>query len=79
MTARSLRVPLVAWVILGVVAVHVGAFWLLADKHFLPKVRRVPATPPADFAAQHRTKVVDPASSETVTESDYVVSTQLKR
>lgn len=68
----------IAWVIAGVIALHLGAFWLVAGKHFLPKVRRAPPREPAvNFAAGQRT-TVDPATGEKVLERDYVVSTRLR-
>ena len=65
------------WIILAVLAVHAGAFWWLADKHFLPNVRRAPVPLPAHFAARER-KAVDPATGRISTVSDYVVSTKLQ-
>lgn len=57
---------------------HLGAFWLLADKHFLPKALQVPRRPPANFAAGERTLAVDPVTGEKVTRRDFVVSTRLE-
>lgn len=72
------RAPLTALVIAGVLAVHLAAFWWLADKHFLPKTTRVPLRPPANFAAGSRVLAVDPQTGQHVTETDYVVSTRLQ-
>ncbi len=71
------RVPLPVWVIGAVVAVHALAFWLLADKHFLPKARYLPPpTPAVNFAAGDRSSV-DPQTGETTTERQFTVSTRL--
>ena len=76
---KGARIPLAAWVIAGVVGVHLLAFWFWADKHFLPKVRRVAPRPPANFSAGERAAGIDPATGEPVVERDYVVSTQLRQ
>ena len=68
--------PLAVWIVLAVVACHALAFWVLADKHFLPKTRYVPPLPPANFGARQQTSV-DPRTGEVTTESEYVVSTHL--
>ena len=52
------------------------AFWVLADKHFLPKTPYIPPPPPANFGARQQTRI-DPESGEVTTESEYVVSTHL--
>ena len=58
------RVPLSVWIIGAVVAVHALAFWLLADKHFLPKTRYLPPpTPAVNFAAGDRSSI-DPQTGE---------------
>lgn len=72
MSARA-RLPLIA----GVLAVHLAAFWWLADKHFLPKVPHTAPRTPANFAGRERTRAVDPVTGEKVTETDFVVSTRL--
>ncbi len=69
--------PLIAWVVTGVAAVHLAAFWFLAGKHFLPKVQHVPP-PSANFASGKRTLRVDPVTGEKTTETDFVVSTRLR-
>ena len=73
---RRPRVPLAVWIVLAVVAFHALAFWVLADKHFLPRTRYIPPPPPANFGARQQTSV-DPRTSEVTTESEYVVSTRL--
>ena len=73
---RRPRVPLAVWIVLAVVAFHALAFWMLADKHFLPKTRYIPPPPPANFGARQQTSV-DPRTGEVTTESEYVVSTHL--
>ena len=73
---RARRIPLAAWVILAVVAAHLIFFWVVADKHFLPKTRHVPPAPPVNFAARADTST-DPATGETITEQQFVVSTHL--
>ena len=71
------KVPLPVWVVGAVVAVHALAFWLLADKHFLPKTRYLPPpTPAVNFAAGDRSSV-DPQTGETTTERQFTVSTRL--
>ena len=73
---RRPAVPLAVWIVLAVVAFHALAFWVLADKHFLPKTRYIPPLPPANFGARQQTRV-DPRTGEVTTESEYVVSTRL--
>ena len=73
---RRARVPLAVWIVLAVVAFHALAFWVLADKHFLPKARYIPPVPPTNFGARQQT-MVDPQTGEVTTETDYVVSTHL--
>ena len=73
---RRPRVPLAVWIVLAVVAFHALAFWMLADKHFLPKTRYIAPLPPANFGARQQTSV-DPRTGEVTTESEYVVSTRL--
>ena len=53
------KVPLPVWIIGAVVAVHALAFWLLEDKHFLPKARYLPPpTPAVNFAAGQNGRVL---------------------
>ena len=73
---RRSQVPLAVWIVLAVVAFHALAFWVLADKHFLPKIRYIPPLPPANFGARQQIRV-DPRTGEVTTESEYVVSTHL--
>ena len=74
---RRPPVPLAVWIVLAVVAFHALAFWVLADKHFLPKTRYVPPPPPpVNFGARRQTSV-DPRTGEVTTVSEYVVSTRL--
>ncbi len=71
------KVPLPVWIIGAVVGVHALAFWLLADKHFLPKARYLPPpTPAVNFAAGDRSSV-DPQTGEMTTERQFTVSTRL--
>ena len=71
------KVPLPVWVVGAVVVVHALAFWLLADKHFLPKARYLPPpTPEVNFAAGDRSSV-DPQTGETTTERQFTVSTRM--
>ncbi len=74
--AARRRMPTAGWIVLGVVAFHAVAFWVVADRHFLPKVPRVPPPQPANFGAGQRTSV-DPQTGEVTTETQYVVSTRL--
>ena len=73
---RGARVPAAVWIVLTVVVFHALAFWVLADKHFLPKTRYIPPLPPANFGARQQTSV-DPRTGEVTTETEYVVSTRL--
>ena len=72
----GVRVPLAAWVVGGVVAVHVLFFWWAADKHFLPKARFMPPLPTPNFAAG-RSVTTNPQTGEVTTREDFVVSTTL--
>ena len=77
MTSPWRKVPLAAWIIGGVVGVHLLAFWLLADKHFLPKARYLPPpTPAVNFAAGAHASV-DPQTGAVTTEQEFTVSTLL--
>ena len=68
--------PLAVWVAGVVVAGHVLFFWMVADKHFLPKTRYVTPPPPPNFAAR-RTVTTAPQTGEVTTRNDFVVSTTL--
>jgi hypothetical protein len=69
-------VPVLAWIVLAVVALHGIAFWLLADRHYLPPARYIPPPPAPNFAARRQTRI-DPRTGEITTETEYVVSTHL--
>ena len=71
----ALRVPLPVWIVAGVVALHLLFFWLVADKHYLPKARYIPPVPTPNFAAR-RTTTVDPQTGEVTMRSDFVISTK---
>ncbi len=71
------RVPVVGWVVAVVALGHGLFFWLVANDHFTPPVGPYsPPPPPPNFGAR-TTKVVDPRTGETSTETLFVVSTQL--
>ena len=77
MNARH-RVPLLVWIVLGVAAVHACVFWLVADKHFLPRTPYLPPpTPAVNFGAATRRSGIDPRTGEVTTEQQFTVSTQL--
>ena len=73
---NRLRVPLAVWIVVGVVVVHLLFFWVVSDKHFLPKTRYVPPAPTPNFGAR-RSTTVDPQTGEITTRSEFVVSTKL--
>lgn len=70
------RVPVAVWVVLGVVAAHLLFFWVVADKHFLPKTRYIAPAPTPNFGARRSTSV-DPQTGEVTTHEEFVVSTRL--
>ena len=70
------RVPLLAWIALGVVGAHLLVFWMLADKHYLPKVRYLPPEQPPTFELR-RQAGLDARTGEPVNRSDFTVSTRL--
>jgi hypothetical protein len=71
------RVPTVVWVAVGVVVVHALFFWLVWDKHFLPRVPPPPlGPPPVNFQVRDKPGV-DPQTGRPVLERDFTISTQL--
>jgi hypothetical protein len=73
---RPSQWPLAVWIVAAVAAAHLLVFWAVADRGFLPKVRKVPPVPPPNFAAREQRRV-DPETGETITEREFVVSTRL--
>lgn len=61
------------WIVLGVMAFHLGLFWLLSGKRPVPEYPKVPRQ---NFAAYEEVKT-DEATGETVVERHIVVSTKL--
>jgi hypothetical protein len=71
------RVPLAVWICVAVVAAHGLFFWLVWNKHFLPKVPPAPVAPtPANFTVLE-TRRVDPRTGATVIERQFTLSTSL--
>ncbi len=70
------RVPLAVWIVLAVVAFHLVFFWVVSNKHFLPKARYVAPAPTPNFGAR-QTVSTDPQTGEVTTRRDFVVSTTL--
>jgi hypothetical protein len=73
----GVRVPLAVWIGAGVVAAHALFFWLVWDKHFLPKVPPAPPTPPPVNFGVRETQSRDPQTGETLVERDFSISTHL--
>ena len=63
----------IAWIILGVIALHIAAFSVVNRMRMLPKVRYVP---PPNFGYK-QTTYVDPATGEKTIEREIRVTTKL--
>jgi hypothetical protein len=75
--AAGRRVPLIVWLALGVIGAHALFFWLVWDKHFLPRVPPPPpGPPPVNFQVRDK-QIVDPQSGQPVVERDFTISTNL--
>ncbi len=61
------------WVVLGVVAAHLGLFWLVADTSALPKVTPIPRP---TFVAKEA-KWTDEVTGEKMVYREFSVSTRL--
>jgi len=61
------------WIVLGVVALHAGLFWVLSGKRPVPDYPKIPRP---NFGVYEEVKV-DPETGETVIERQIVVSTKL--
>jgi hypothetical protein len=63
-------------IVLAVAAVHGAVFWLVADKHVLPRREYIPPPEPPNFAAAEFT-ATDPQTGGKIVVRQFNVSTKL--